>query len=434
MKLNYLKKLETEIIKNNLCSGCGTCAGVCFKECISFNNSDFKPVFSYEKCINCGLCYKSCPSRGFEFSTLKKDNVFWDDRIGPYIKFINSSSTDEKLCKNGASGGTVSAIFKYVLEKKIVEKILCIKKENNEYKGFLTNDVKVLQKTQGSKYIPVPLNSLFKEIIKNKYTVAIVGTPCELQGLYLVTQNIPKLKELIKYKVGIFCGYIQNQRSLKALRKYLKVENNEWLFDGWRCGKYPGYVCFTNPKTKEQRKLLIYDAYNILIPFYSLEKCFMCPDGTNMCADFSFGDIHSRGNDKNSGIIRTKEGLELIMSMCRDGYLDISEETFEKAMQGTVGSVSYLKGMRALLYIQLSKNQKPKYDMVLNKNYYSKFLLLQNIVLLLLYKFVRKPYILSFLEKYPNLQMKIGRYIYTFPNRVLLYGLLKKLKNFIKRK
>jgi hypothetical protein len=159
----------------------------------------------------------------------------------------------------------------------------------------------------------------------------------------------------------------------------------------------------------------------------------MCPDGTNMCADFSFGDIHSRGKDENSGIVRTERGAELIASMKRDEYLHVDEITLEEAMGGTVGAVAYLKGMRSLLYIQEKKNAVPLYDVVFDKNDYKNYLILQNKIQMYLYRMVRKPGVKRFFEKHPVLQMRIGRYAYTFPNRVLLYKILKAMKQVIKR-
>ena len=431
---DYQKELQNRVISNNLCSGCGTCAGVCMKDCIYFDGERHTPKLDSKNCVNCGLCYRSCPGKGFQFQKLKENAVHWDDRIGPYVSFVTCHATDAMLRKNGASGGTVSAIFQYVLEKKLVQKILCVKKIGEQYEAFLTDDVAALSQTQGSKYVPIPLNVALRTIIKNEYTVAVVGTSCQLEGIKLASENLPKLQKLIKYKIGIFCGFAQPKACMQAFRKYMNTEDDAWQFDGWRCGEYPGNVQFTNIKTKEQRQLRVYDAYNIAIPFYSMEKCFMCPDGTNMCADFAFGDIHSRGKDENSGIIRTQNGAELIAAMCADGYLESKELTLEEAMKGTVGSVSYLKGMRALLYISKNKKAVPEYDRTFDKNNYDKHIVLQNTIQMVLYRLVRKPYVLHFLEAFPKLQMRVGRYIYTFPSRVLLYKFLKKIKNLVKRK
>ena len=64
MAADYQKELQNRIISNNLCSGCGTCAGVCMKDCIHFDIGSHTPCFDSESCVNCGLCYASCPGKG----------------------------------------------------------------------------------------------------------------------------------------------------------------------------------------------------------------------------------------------------------------------------------------------------------------------------------------------------------------------------------
>ena len=76
----------------------------------------------------------------------------------------------------------------------------------------------------------------------------------------------------------------------------------------------------------------------------------------------------------------------------------------------------------------------PDYDISFVKGNYKKRIVIQNRIQQLLYKFVRKPYVLRFFEKYPKLQMRVGRYVYTFPNRVLIYKFLKTMRDLVKRK
>ena len=428
MEGGFQKKLKSEVVDAGLCSGCGTCGGVCMQYCICFApESSYAPNFDPQKCTDCGLCYKACPSTSFQFRSLKNEQTQWEDKLGPYLSFVNSNATNAELRKNGASGGTVSAIFQYLLDKKLVDRVLCVQKEGAQFQVCLTNDVNVLSKTQGSKYIPVPLNTAISDILKNKWTVAMVGTSCQLQGVEKVCRMLPKLKRLIKYRIGIFCGFVQDRECFPAVRNYLGAQDPAWRFEGWRCGDYPGYVRFVHENTGEIRQLLIYDALCLLVPFYSLNKCFLCPDGTNMTADFSFGDIHSRGSNQNCGIIRTPEGAALLEQMVRDGYLEMETISYEQAMKSTVGSVSYMKGMRSLLNIHTNKKANPRYDMQFDKSKYKKLLIIQNRIQIGIYRTLRKDFIKRFAEKHPKLQMRWGRYAYCFPNYSLTYKLLKKI-------
>lgn len=422
------------MVNKGLCSGCGTCSGVCAKGCISFEGNGFTPVFNPSECVDCGLCYKACPSAGFKFTALSRQGSEWDDTIGPYVSFVNCHSTNPVLRKNGASGGTVSGIFEYVLEKGLVDRVVCVEKRGEEFLVLLTDNPDDLQRTQGSKYIPIPLNTALREIIRNRWRVAVIGTPCQLQGIEKAMSLLPVLRECIKYRIGLFCGFAQPKTCLDALRRYMKAEGPTWRFDGWRCGEYPGYIRFTNTETDEKKDLLIYEGLNIAVPFYSMDKCFMCPDGVNMCADIAVGDIHSRGDNENCGIIRTQNGAALIEMMIKDCCLDAEFISKDEAMKSTVGTVSYLKGMRSLLFINTSKKAVPDYDISFDKSKYKPILVAQNRLQLSLYRLARKKRVIAFLEKHPNLQMKVGRYLYTFPSQSIFYRLLRAAVKLIKRK
>lgn len=434
MQEQYQNRLLSDIVEHKLCSGCGTCAGVCPRDCIAFDTSSHTPIVKTENCINCGLCYKVCPGKGYNFNKLKEISDNWDEKIGPYEYFVVCSSNDEKIKELGASGGTVSTILKYCLEKKLVDRVLCVTKKGGKFCASITDSVETMLRGQGSKYIPVPLNIALKNIVRNKWKIALVGTPCHIQGVNNASEYILDINKYVAYKIGLFCGFVQSEEALNALKRYLKINDNDWSFDGWRCGDYPGYVQFTNCKSGETRKLLIYEALNIAIPFYSLEKCFMCPDGTNSGADIALGDIHSRGHNENCGIVRTKTGKLLVEAMVDSGYLHCTQISYEDAMKNTVGSVSYLKHMRSLLYINSSNKLTPDYDIKINKKHYKKYVLIQNRIQIFLYRFLRKKAMLKFMEKHPQLQMKVGRYIYCFPNYSLTFRVVLKIYKMIKRK
>ena len=53
-----------------------------------------------------------------------------------------------------------------------------------------------------------------------------------------------------------------------------------------------------------------YEWLNLVVPFYSLKRCFLCPDGGNWLADLTLGDIHRNGTDENIIVCRTKMVLK----------------------------------------------------------------------------------------------------------------------------
>lgn len=61
--------LEKFVLSQDLCSGCGTCAGVCPQDCIVMGKHGFARLMNKQRCTGCNLCYQCCPSAEVTFQT-----------------------------------------------------------------------------------------------------------------------------------------------------------------------------------------------------------------------------------------------------------------------------------------------------------------------------------------------------------------------------
>ena len=67
--------LFEKVIKNDICSGCGTCVGVCPSNALSIALGDNQaPVWDGKLCTNCNLCYKVCPGKGYNIREIVENN------------------------------------------------------------------------------------------------------------------------------------------------------------------------------------------------------------------------------------------------------------------------------------------------------------------------------------------------------------------------
>lgn len=426
--------LDKAVISQGLCSGCGTCAGVCPKECIKMGEDNLVESIDYNKCIDCNLCYRCCPSGEVTF---RKPDGNGDWETGSYISIFKGHACNEKIRKNGASGGLATALLQYLLEDGIADCVVCADFTGRDAGYKIVFKPEDLFKSQKSYYIPVSMNLVIREIMKQNKKYAVIGTPCQIQGLVKATEVIPQLKDRIVVKIGLFCGYVQKKESIEALAKYLDCNSEEWDFCGWRCGDYPGYATFKNKHTKEVRKMIIYDALSMAVPFYTLKKCFLCPDGTNEFADIVLGDVHAAGNDENVGIIRTRIGKEIISAAMEQGYVHYEEEIGKGPMYQVVKGVTTSK--RRLVLEQLALNKKdmkrvPEYSNLGIKNN-------ANFVMRMFLKKKARLYAWSSSEKGKKMLesmslekiMKTGKYIYHYPNSSYLYRIICKLVSRLRK-
>jgi len=107
-----------------LCTRCGSCAGVCPTDAITMG-PDAYPVLAPDRCISCGLCGAVCPGKSVNYGDLA-EQVFgerfvdegFDGRVArTYVGF----AADERLRRGGAGGGVVTGLLAYLLKSGQVD-------------------------------------------------------------------------------------------------------------------------------------------------------------------------------------------------------------------------------------------------------------------------------------------------------------------------
>jgi len=248
--------MNTEnIVKTQMCCGCGTCAGICPTDAIEMriNKRGFYiPIKNNQKCTLCGLCNDVCPQNN-KNSKYKNLNEFVfgkianDDLLGNYINCYVGYSTNEKLRFESSSGGKITQILISVLEEGVINGALVTRMKKYDPlipEPFIARTKEEIISAMGSKYCPVPANIMLNEIIKSKSDekFAVVGLPCHILGIRKVEMLIPKLQEKIVLHLGILCSGVKSFFGTEFIleRKGIKKENVKNI--KYRCKGWPGYM------------------------------------------------------------------------------------------------------------------------------------------------------------------------------------------------
>jgi len=92
-----------------------------------------------------------------------EDNFLtYDDFSAAYIGYSNNYW--ERY--NGASGGVLTAALKYIIRKKIVEKVIIVRFYNGKFEYYITNSINKIDKSKGSVYMPIYYNHIWSQIEK----------------------------------------------------------------------------------------------------------------------------------------------------------------------------------------------------------------------------------------------------------------------------
>jgi len=415
--------LEINVISRQLCCGCGTCVGVCSSNALSIPlGNNYAPVWDEKLCTDCGLCHRVCPGKGYNIREIVEKNPDkgskFSNEQGFYEYFAHGYSNNDKTRRDGASGGVATELLRFLVMTKRVDRVVVVQLEDGKPVVKVTDDLREIENSQQSKYCPVPLNLVLREMAASDHTYALVGTPCQLAGQFLAEQHIVKLRNKIKYRLGLFCGYIQTLDAVEQVKRSLGIrrgDTEDWELVGWREGEYPGYFTFRNSVTGETRRKYLYEWLNFCVPFFSLKRCFLCPDGNNELADVALGDVHAAGENENVIICRTNNGVSLLESAVKAGCITCRRLDEREALSGVIGGIVTAKKKKPYYVIEHLKNRGelvPEFDVSFSGNRKEKLLAVVQFRLIFL---LRKSGVRRALATFPWLMERVGRCLYVFP-------------------
>jgi coenzyme F420 hydrogenase subunit beta len=371
-------KTIAQVVKDDLCTGCGTCVALCPGEAIEMVINEKKgiyvPQLNENKCNNCGTCYKVCPGHEVDFKQLNFE-IFGkepeDILIGNYLNCYVGHATDYDIRYNSSSGGLVTALLIFALEKGIIDGALVTRMKKDkplEPEPFIARTKEEITEASKSKYCPVPANIALKEILNSKEgeKFAVVGLPCHIHGVRKAEQINKKLKEKIVLHLGILCSSNRNFLATDYLLQKFSIERKEvvkfeYRGEGW-LGKMTVELKSDDQKIRHFDYLYYYT--QLLRSFFIPTRCTMCSDHFCELSDISFGDIWlpEFWDDKigtSLSISKNRMAEDILTDMILNERIELNKVDINKVVESQKGSVlrkkSYLK-TRIFLFKSLGKS------------------------------------------------------------------------------
>ena len=212
------------VIKHDYCCGCGVCAGVCPAGALEmrFNaNGEYRPCLS-GGCAGCGLCAKVCPfaEGNPNEDALAKDlfaavpHIKHAVETGYYLDMFVGHAADPAVREGGASGGMATWFLEKLLSEKAVDYVMCVGAHDVSGQLFhytVCRSAAEIRSCSRSCYYPVTAQEMVSFAANNEGRCAIVGLPCVCKAIRLAQQRSNRLRERIKYVVGLVCGQTKSK-------------------------------------------------------------------------------------------------------------------------------------------------------------------------------------------------------------------------------
>jgi coenzyme F420 hydrogenase subunit beta len=325
------------VVKRKLCTGCGTCVGICPRGAVEMvlRKGRYVPRLDKERCNRCGLCYQACPGHGVDFEGLGAalfGDIPEDTAAGRYLACYVGHAIDRSVRFNGASGGIVSSLLVFALQEGLIDGALVTRMRWDDPltpQPFIARTRDEILSAAGSKYCPVAANTALREVLDSDDRIAVVGLPCHIQGLRKAEQRIPKLARQIRYRISLACSLNFSFLGTARFLRNLGIDPDSVAALQYRGRGWPGDVLI-RLKDGSRRTMPCAEYYRQLGP-YSLRRCTLCSDMLGELSDLSCGDawipqIMQTDRAGNSFVIsRTSEAEELLENAASQKAVELSE-------------------------------------------------------------------------------------------------------------
>ena len=333
-------------MQSHLCNRCGTCVGLSNGK-VAFTDREGKyrphilqPLTESES----ELLMEACAGHSFHFPNYNQliynNTPHFHRFIGSYRKLLIGHASDPQIRSNAASGGILSAVLIYLLEKKRIDGVITTRMSLSQpwlAEPFIATTRDEILESAQSKYIVTSVNEILPQIAAFSGPLAYVGLPGQVQSIRKLQILGHVSVKNIRYIFGPFYGNTLHFSSIISfLRAHGEKDPRRIKKLYFRYGEWPGRmrIELDNGKVMELPKFHA----NYLIPFHILKNSLLCTDLTNEFTDLSGGDAwapvyEERGKGFSMIIVRTKEAETLIEEMVNQDWLTVWPIEEEEAIR-----------------------------------------------------------------------------------------------------
>jgi coenzyme F420 hydrogenase subunit beta len=308
-------ELLEDVLKKDLCIGCGACVALC----PYFKNHKGKTAMLFPCTLARGRCFAFCPKAEVDLDALAIR--FWDapyegTPLGKYRRVLMTRA-GKKIDKAGyQAGGTVSALITLALKEGLIDAAALTDRKDMIAVPRLVTRAEDVAECAGSKFMTAPtLAALHQGASQGYERIGVVGTPCQLTAVAQMRTNpleLEDFKDPVALTVGLFCTWaIDTRKLIPVLTECI----GDACIQGMDMPPPPAEIMEIH--TADGRVEIPLERIRTLVP----KGCQLCPDMTSEWADVSVGVLEGKPG-WNTMIIRTQTGDQLITDACQKGYLE----------------------------------------------------------------------------------------------------------------
>ena len=333
-----------DVVRSGLCIGCGSCAASSCDAGMRWDKDGFlKPDGPRGWLERRSEAFsRRCP---FSPAAENEDSIALrlfgqaessDRTIGRFEAAYVGAVNEGEYRKQGSSGGLTNWVASQLLQSGQVSGVAHVApvEGGRLFQYRVSRSLEDLTAGAKSRYYPIELSGVLREIAAVPGRYAVIGLPCFIKAIRLLKRDDPLFRERITHTLGLFCGHMKSAAMIESFAWQLGTEIERVRRVDFRTKDE------TRPANWYRARLDLADGSTIekdwwhLVDgdwgagFFQNPACNWCDDVVAETADISFGDAwlepySSDGRGTNVVIARTPEMQSLLEHGRAIGALDL---------------------------------------------------------------------------------------------------------------
>ena len=337
MKNGVAARLERDVIRAGICTGCGACVALDATGTSRMEDTSCGPLPRFDATTTLpDLAWIACPGKGINMPRLYHD-VYgqlpdnW--LLGRFEAVRTGYSANEAIRRNGASGGVMTHVLIHLLETGRIDAAIVARQgmpEPEKARAVQAKTRDEIMAAAQSVYIPVSMLDILRTLEPGK-RYAMTCLPDQSAALRVLQQAGHPAARQIHYVLGPYTGTALYPAAIECyLRsKGVRPGTDRIASLRWRAGDWPGYLDIRMASGRVFQSKKFY--YNFLIPFFITQASLQGMDFTNEFADLAVGDAWSPrfetlGGGRSVILARTPDMEGIIREMEVGGLLATAAE------------------------------------------------------------------------------------------------------------
>ena len=336
-----------QMVRSGLCIGCGSCASAHPPARMEWDGDGFLKPAADDGWVETPSAYatRHCP---FSPAAANEDVIAAerfpeararDPALGRFEAAYVGHVVEDGFRPSGSSGGLTSWVAAELLRTGAVDAVAHVVAADRKASGRffeyrLSRTPDELRQGAKSRYYPIELSGILRQIRAAPGRYAIVGIPCFIKAVHLLRRNNPVIRERVSHTLGLFCGHMKSAAMVESFAWQLNAalgaveavdyrKKDESRPANW----YRAQLKLGDGSAAEQDWWHLADG-DWGAGFFQNPACDWCDDVVAETADISFGDAwvepySSDGRGTNVMIVRTKELARMIEAARAEGRLQL---------------------------------------------------------------------------------------------------------------